>query len=135
MALCGSGCSVPQRIADDVAGTNMGRLQREDVKGISQEVGQEIEECFDKVLAILNSDIIEAELLKIDRRRHSIMALVSRGSELEDVESVFDENSADVGIFLVSAGPKATRVEIKSLSSITADYAAMKIFPELQNKE
>ena len=52
----------------------------------------------------------------------------------EDIDSLFEGNSADVGIFLSSLGPNTTQVEVKSLSSVIADYTAMKLLPQLQGK-
>ncbi|MFC1709292.1 hypothetical protein ACFL2J_04460 [Candidatus Omnitrophota bacterium] len=132
--LASNGCSIPKRVAEHVSGNYMGRLEKDDIQGISQIVTLEMDECFQKVLALLKSNIIELEVLKIDRRNNSIMALVSQEATLDDIDSVFDENSADVGIFLVSAGPRTTKVEVRSLSSAIADYTAMKIFPALQTQ-
>jgi hypothetical protein len=128
------GCALPRKVVENISGNYMGGLNSEEAKTASQVCLYGLDECFDKVLAILQGDAIDATILKIDRRNYAILALVSTGSTVEETESLFDANSTDIGIYLTKIGPETTRVEVRSLSSVFTDYTAGKLFPELQKQ-
>jgi hypothetical protein len=129
------GCSIPKRIADNIVGNDSEGLIKESASAKEQIVVYSLDECFDKVLAILGSKAISAQVLKTDRKQHSILALISRESLLEQSDGIFDTNNADVGIFLSRVGPQTTKVQVRSLSSVFVDYTSKIIFPELQRKD
>ena len=127
--LCG--CGMLRSISSSITGCYMAGL--EEVRGSGQEqvFNYDIDECFDKVLAILDTAVIDATILKIDRRSYKILVLVSRPM-MEDVDdSIFYANNVDVGIFFVKDGLNKTKVEIVSLSSHFVEHTADSIFPEL----
>jgi hypothetical protein len=133
-----SGCSMPRKVVENTLGNYMDGLNNDDVSSLSQIFTYEIDDCFEKILAIVKDSAIDSVtdvvVLKIDRRNYSMLILVSREPSLEDVDSIFDADGADVGIFLSSVGPDSTRVELRSLSSVIADHTAVKLFPELQKQ-
>ena len=127
--LCG--CSILSGISRGIAGHYMGGLEEARENGIAKVFNYNIDECFDKVLAILDSEAIDAIVLKIDRRNYKILASVSRPL-LQDVdESTFYANNADVGLFFTQEEQSKTRLEIASLSSLFVEHTAEKIFAEL----
>lgn len=132
MAIACSGCSLPRKVVENTLGNYMDGLNNDDVSRLNQVFAYGIEECFEKILAILRDSVIDVDVLKIDRRNYSMLILVSREPSLEEIDSIFDGDGADVGIVLSSVGPDSTRVELRSLSSVIVDYTAVKLFPELQ---
>ncbi|MBL7130316.1 MAG: hypothetical protein ISS45_02760 [Candidatus Omnitrophica bacterium] len=128
------GCAFSRKVVDNIAGNYMGGLKSDKANSKSEVFIYGLDECFEKVLAILNGKAIDTTILKTDRSNYSILVLVSSDSMLEDDDRVFDANSADVGIFLTKVGPRTTRVEIRSLSSIFTNYTAKQLFLELQKK-
>jgi hypothetical protein len=54
---------------------------------------------------------------------------------MEDIEGVFSANSADVLILFTPQNDKSTKIEVNSLSSLFAEYAADKIFKELSPQQ
>jgi hypothetical protein len=131
--ICVCGCTVSKAVVDSLDGNYMGGLERIKDSGKSQVLDYGIEECFKKVADILqDTETIKAKILKTDRRRFAILALVSRGLLDKTVDSVFDPNDADVGIFLTEESASKTKVTISCLSSLFRDYAAEKIFTKLK---
>jgi len=128
VSLCG--CTIFSNIADNIAGNYMSSLERIKADGQTKIFNYEINECFKKVLAILDEEIIDVKILKIDRRSYSILLLVSRPM-IEEADSVFYANSADVGIFFTPESANNTKVQITSLSSLFVDHTAEKIFTKL----
>ena len=126
--LCG--CTIFSNITDNIAGNYMSSLERIRADGKTKIFNYEINECFEKVLAILDKEIIDAEILKIDRRNYSILLLVSCPM-MEESDSIFYANSADVGIFFTPESADKTKVQITSLSSLFVDHTAEKIFSKL----
>jgi hypothetical protein len=124
-----SGCAILRNIS----GNSMSVLQRVTHKAQSDIFDYTLEDCFQKVLAFLKSERIEAEILRIDRRNYSILALVSRPS-LENIDGTFAGNCADVAIFFMAEGNNKTKIRINSLSSLFAEYTLDKIFNELRPK-
>ena len=128
-SLCG--CAIFSNVAGSIAGNYMKGLERARASGKSKVFNYEIDECFDKVLAILDSDAIDAIVLKIDRRNYKILTSVSRPI-LQDVdESIFYANNADVGLFFTQEEQSKTRLEIVSLSSLFVEHTAEKVFAKL----
>jgi len=129
-----SGCAIPKNIVESISGNYMGGLKGDKASSISQVYVYSIDECFEKVLSILEGSVLKASILKKNKKSYSILALVSQQSSLEEIDSTFEANSADVGIFMTKVGPGTTKVEIKSWSSIISNYTAKKLFAELQIK-
>lgn len=127
-----SGCSLPRRVVENISGNYMDGLKRDEAASASQVCLYGLDECFKKVLDVLNSSAIDATILKINKTNYSIMALIAGETPLEEIESIFEANSVDVGIYLTKIGPETTKVEIRSLSSTFVDYSAKRIFPALQ---
>jgi len=127
--LCG--CGIVRGIYSGIAGHYMGGLEEARENSVAKVFNYSIDECFDKVLAILDSEAIDAIVLKIDRRNYKIMTSVSRPL-LQDVdESVFYANNVDVGLFFTQEEQQKTKLEIVSLSSLFVEHTAEKIFAEL----
>jgi len=125
------GCGMLRSISSGIAGRYMAGIEETRGSGQEQVFNYDIDECFDKVLAILDTAAIDATILKIDRRNYKILVLVSRPM-MDDVDdSIFYANSVDVGIFFTQDSQDKTKVEIVSLSSYFAEHTADKIFPEL----
>ncbi|MFH1621764.1 MAG: hypothetical protein ABIA97_01385 [Candidatus Omnitrophota bacterium] len=132
LILCG--CAIPKNIVESISGNYMGGLNSDKASSISQVCVYPIDECFEKALSILMGSELNASILKKNTKNYAILALVSRQSLLEETESTFEANSADVGIFLAKVGPGTTKVEVRSWSSVMADYTAKKLFAGLQIK-
>lgn len=128
------GCSLPRQIVENINGNYMDGLYSAKAQSLSQVCLYNIDECYAKVLDILNSNVIDAKVLKKNKYGYYILALVSADKSMEEIDSVFDANSADVGIYLSKVGPETTKVEIRSLSIVFVNYSAKKIFPELQKQ-
>ncbi len=128
------GCSITRNVTGGILGNYMGGLSSDKAISKSQVFVYTIEACFEKVQEVLKGSEIDAKILKIDRRNYAILALISQESKLEEIDSIFDANSADVGIFLTSVGQTTTSVEIRSLSSVMTAYSAKVLFAELQKQ-
>ncbi len=123
-----SGCVVLRNIT----GSSLSVLQRVKDYTQSQAFDYEINDCFQRVLAFAKDEMAETEILKINRRKHAILLLVSRPTfESIDMDGKFTPNNADVGIFFTQEGANKTKVEVNSLSSLFAEYTAEKIFAKL----
>ena len=127
-----SGCSLPRKVAENISGNYMDGLGRVEAASRSQVCLYGIDECFQKVVDVLNSPAIDATILKTDKRNYSTLVLIAGETPLEEIGSIFEANSADVGIYLTKIGQETTKVELRSLSSTLVDYAAKRIFPVLQ---
>ena len=125
------GCAIPKNIVESISGNYMGGLKSDKASSISQVCVYPIDECFERVLSILEGSVLNASILKKNKQSYSILALVSQQSLLEEIDSTFEANSADVGIFLTKVGPGTSKVEIRSWSSIITNYTAKKLFAEL----
>jgi len=90
-----------------------------------------VDVCFQKVLAFVKGKMEGTQILRIDRRAPALLLLVSRPT-LEEIEGNFAANVADTAVFFIKEGVNKTRIEINSLSSLFAEYAADKIFGELR---
>ena len=127
-----SGCSLSKRVVENISGNYMGGLNSDEAASKSQVCLYGLDECFQKVVDVLNSPVIDATILKINKNDYSMLVLIAGETPLEEIESIFEANSSDVGIYLTKIGPETTKVELRSLSGTFVDYAAKRIFPELQ---
>jgi len=117
-----SGCSILHSATDTIMGTYSKGLERQRDKAIVKTVDLGIDECFEKVLATL--DNIDADVLKVDFYNYTIFTVVYK----------HDYSGADTKIFLTSESDQKTKVEIIALSTSIKEFAADRIFSELDKK-
>jgi hypothetical protein len=121
-----NGCAV----VSNISGNYMSRLERTKDYAKVEVFDYPLDECFNKVLAFVRKKEAGMEVLKINRRKYSMLLWVSRPMP-EDVDGTFPVNTADVAVFFKAEGPDKTTVQINSLSSLFVEYSADKIFAEL----
>ena len=128
-----SGCTIIRNISENISGNYADGIKKNSVAiSKSQVFDYKIDDCFLKVLNIFETGQINSKILKVDIYNYSILALVSRGKMLEEVDTIFDANSADVAIFLSEESSGKTKVDIRSFSSLFAEYTAEILFEKLQ---
>lgn len=129
-----SGCTIIRNISENISGNYLDGLKKNS-SAISktQVFDYKIDDCFIKVLNIFETGKISSKILKVDIHNYSILAMVSGGPMLDEADSIFDANSADVGIFLSEESSSKTKVDIRSFSSLFTERTAKMLFQELQN--
>lgn len=129
-AICG--CTFIKDVSNNISGSSLKGLERKKENSISQVFDCEISDCFDRVVNILGD--MHCEILKIDVEKYSILSLVWAGEMFEQVDSIYEANRADVGIFFTEEEPGKTKVEINSFSTFFIEYTAKRIFSRLEQK-
>lgn len=115
-----SGCAMLKNPVDNIVGSYDGGLVRARNKAKVQVFNYDIDKCLESALFTL--DEMDAQILKVDFYKCSIIALVSKT----------ETDEADVGIFFTEEGKNQTRIEVSSLSTAYVDFVADKIFTDLQ---
>lgn len=130
VAVTCAGCVVVRDTADNIAGTYLKGLERNHARGASRVVDYGVDESFERTLNILVA--MNAKIMRVESHNYSILAVVSGGPMLEDaIDSDFDANTADVGIFFSEAGPQRTTITLRCLSTSILEYASDAIFSKL----
>lgn len=116
--------------SDTIAGTYLKGLERNRENGTSRAVNYSIDEAFERTLNILVA--MKAKVMRVQSQSYSILAVVSGGPMLDDsIDSTFDANAADVGIFFTEEGPQRTKISLSCLSTSILEYTANTIFSKL----
>lgn len=125
------GCTLVRDTSANIAGSYLKGLERDRENGVSRVVNYSIDESFERTLNILLA--MGAKIMKVESENYSILAVVSGGPMLEDsIDSTFDANSADVGIFFSAQGSQRTKISIRCFSTSILEYTTNKIFSKLQ---
>ncbi len=128
-AIASVGCTLTRDISDNITGSYLKGLERDRESGVSRIVNYSIDESFERTINILLA--MDAKIMKVESENYSILAVVSGGPMLEDsIDSTFDANTADVGIFFSAQGSQRTKISIRCFSASILEHAAKKIFPE-----
>lgn len=128
-AITSVGCTLTRDISDNITGSYLKGLERDRESGVSRIVNYSIDESFERTINILLA--MDAKIMKVESENYSILAVVPGGPMLEDsIDSTFDANTADVGIFFSAQGSQRTKISISCFSTSILEHAAKKIFPE-----
>jgi len=125
-----SGCAV----VDNIVGNSASTLERLPQSPYKQVFNYNVDDCFDKVLKFLKGWDAGARILKVNKYTYYILASISRPT-LEEIESTFPANNADVIILFTPQDDKTTKIEVNSLSSLFAEYTMDKISNELNPQQ
>ena len=126
---CG-GCALVRDTSDTIAGTYLKSLERNRENGTSRVVNYGIDEAFERTLNTLVA--MKAKIMRVQSQSYSILAVVSGGPMLDDsIDSTFDANAADIGIFFSEEGPQRTKISISCLSTPILEYTVNNIFSKL----
>jgi len=125
-----SGCVIVENVSDNIAGTYVKTLERNKENGASKVVNYSIGESFERVVHIL--DKMGVEIMKVNSKDYSIFAVASGGKLIEDsIDSTFQANTADVGIFFVEEEKNKTKIYISCFSSLVLERTADEVFSQL----
>ena len=114
-----------------VRGTSLQSLKERRDDGVRKTVPYALHDSFERVIAILLE--MEAEILKVDSTSYAVLALVPGGPPMEEetVESVFDANTADVGVFFSEKEAQQTEITVSCFSSSVRKRVSEAIFSQL----
>lgn len=129
-AITSVGCTLVRDISDNIAGTYLKGLERKRENEMSRVVNYSIDESFERTLNILLA--MDAKIMKVESESYAILAVVSGGPMLEDsIDSTFEANTADVGIFFSAQEPQRTKISINCFSTSILEHAANEIFSKI----
>lgn len=129
--LLSSGCAFLREPVSMVKGTSLQSLKERRDDGVCKTVPYALHDSFERVIAILSE--MEAEILRVDSTSYAILALVSGGPLMEEetVESVFDANTADVGVFFSEKEAQQTEITVSCFSASVRKRVSEAIFSQL----
>lgn len=129
-AITSVGCTLARDTFANIEGSYLKGLERDRENGMSRIVNYTIDESFERTINILLA--MNAKIMKIESESYAILAVVSGGPMLEDsIDSTFDANSADVGIFFSAHESQRTKISISCFSASILEHTATTIFSRL----
>jgi hypothetical protein len=113
------GCASVKELGKKIWGSSTEALEEARKDGLKKTVNLDYETSFDKITDILKE--LKCQMYIKDKRRHIIVAINFQGPK----------DTTEVGLFFAEKDSDQTEIELSSISSSILNYAAEKIFSQI----